>query len=560
MAAINDYYDPNSFYNLGIFGVGVPGGVTDPSEDDLSNYYDQLIPQPVDYGEFDYDPYDYFTNAGNNFPRPQDEFGNDRPADEMLDWYYNNPDGQAYIDNYWAGGNGVLSPGDSNPPPPGGNGSQPPGGNAPPPDYGTGYPQPPGFPSITTAEPLQMSEQDRIWAAAQGDLLDQGFRDSQNTYQNLEAGARNQAYSGPGGYGDILAGNGGFNAEQSGNILQEEMLRNGIASQAELDALHLEPWEKEKILGDPWAAQAIIQGRLANMDTARNEAQTRQREAYTDMGNRLDSAVDPNALRTSAEYNQNFNFGPEDMRGYAEQAARAVSLRSQGERDALMRSGAAQGNVSPLALAAAASRNKLTGDISAGNVYSDALLKGKQLQLSTTQAKEDTRMGAERDLSGRLVNNADLYGRTRLGAEQQIGQDQQNLNRYGTDLVYDATKYGDATQSARAAGLAENRQNIGQANINTRFGQAGTASTALSNRYGTVYGQKKQEEAEGRGFLTGQQDRAQAGSQSAQDRRLNLYGARNSATGSATGRAIQAKNLPTFIDKAAGFAGGLLGG
>ena len=553
MAVLNDY-SPT-------YGYGLGDPYYDPyslTEQDLASYWDEVAPESPNYGEFDFAPYDY------GGWRPQDEYGYDLPADEYLDWYYNNPDAQDYIDDWWAGGNGDLS----QPPPVGGDGGAqdpwtPPPDNsgAPPPDYGTGYPPyGTGWPAFTTADPLQMAEQNRMGAAAWGDLLDQGYRDSQNLYQNLEGGFRNQAMSGPGGYGSILAGEGGFNAEQERNILQEELLRNGIASQAELDALNLEPWEMQKILGDPWAAQAIIQGRLANMDTAQNEAQTRQREAYTDLTTRLDSAIDPNALRTSSEWDENFKFTPEDARGYAEQAARAISLRSQGERDALERAAAAQGYASPLALAAAQSWNKLQGDISSGNVYSDALLKGKGMQLDVAAGREATRLGAERDLSGRLVDAGNIIGQTRLGAEQNIGDDQSNLARYGTDLIYDATKYGDAEQSRRAAAIADNRQRIGQANINTRFGQAGTASSALSNRYGQVYDQKKREEAEGRGFLTGQQDRAQAGAQAAADRRGQLYGTRFGAINQATGQAIQAKNLPTFIDKAAGFAGGLLGG
>lgn len=525
----------------------------------------------VDQSDFDMAPWNFAHDTG-FYPKGPD--GQSVPYDELTDWYYNNPDAQFYIQNYLGGGNGDLSqpPPSQQPPqsqPPPAQPSTPSGATGDtslptytPRDYATGYaPYGAGWPAITNSDdPFRLAQENRIQSGAWGDLLDQSLRDYGNTYQNYEGNARDRAYSGEGGYGNILSGGAGFSPEEQKQILQEEMLRNGMASQGDLDALNLEQWEIERILGDPYAAQAIIQGRLEAMDAAQTDAQKRQREAYTDMANRLDSAIDPNALRTSEEWNRDFAFGDADVDALAEQASRNIQTSAAARNQSLGDAAFAQGNTSPLALAAAQARTRVQGDVAAQDAITDARLKGKGLQLDVAASRENTRLGTERDISDRMTGAGALIGQTRLGAEQRIGADQQALGQYGTNLAYDATKYGDAAQSERAATVAANRQNIGTQNLNTRFGQAGQASTALSSRYGQIAGQKKAEEAEGRKFLTEQQGMAQAGAQNMYGQRTGLYGTRLSGLNTATGQVINAKNLPTALDKGLGFVGGLIGG
>ncbi len=108
--------------------------------------------------------------------------------------------------------------------------------------------------------------------------------------------------------------------------------------------------------------------------------------------------------------------------------------------------------------------------------------------------------------------------------------------------------------------MAANRQATGAANQDRRYTQQMGIGNALSSRYGTIYGQQKAEEQQGRDYLTGQQDRAQAGGNAAADRRTNIYGTRIGGIDNATKTAIAAKNIPTAIDKGLAFAGSLLGG
>jgi len=537
------------------------------SEEDVNNYYAQLIPQPVDYGSINMDPYEFFTNTNAG---PKDEFGNDLSVDAMEDWYFNNPDAQSQIQSYWDGTWGQAPRIDTAPtdiPPelepdteyPATQ--QPVVNYGPRGPYGTAYAPGANWPAFNMEGNLEkLAQQDRMQAGAWADLLEGGLAESQNRYENFEGMAREQAWNGMGGYADILAGRGGFSPEQEGNILQRDMLMGGMAGDADYAANFMTPEELSAIQGDPYAARDMAQGKLAYLDQWLREGDAAQRGAVSALDTELRATVDPAKLGLSDEYNANFQFGPEDAADYAQQAARMIGIRGQSERDALARAAASAGNVNPMAVAARQSRNKIQSDISAGDVYSDALLKGKGLQLDVAGQREAARLGTERDISGRQRQNVSETRQTQLDTERGISNAWNDYGRYNTNLMVDTTAQGEAAKSNRAGQLATNRQNVNQQNINTRFGQAGTASNALSGRYGQIYGQKKQEEAEGRGFLTGQQDRAQAGGQNAAGNRLNLYGQRMNAQGNATSRAIQAKNLPGMFDKAAGFFGGLFGG
>ncbi len=545
---------------------GLPVGYGDVSEQDIGNYYDQVTPQTPDYGSFDMTPFDY-SNINDGRFVPQDENGFDYPQDQYLDWYYNNPDAQAYIQNWQSGGDGNLDPG--TPPPTNPNTPETEYPNTPPPPvnygprgpYGTAYAPGANWPAFNMEGDMEkLAQQDRMQAGAWGDLLEGGFAESQNRYENLEGQAREQAWNGMGGYADILGGRGGYSDEDAANILQRDMLEGGMAGDSDYAANFLSPEEIAAMQGNPYAARDMAAGKLGYLDQWLREGDAAQRGAVSALDTDLNAAVDPLKLGLSDEYKANFNFGQGDADLLADQAGRIAGTNALAREMQLRDAAFAQGNTSPIALEAARGRTGIYGDIAAADSITDARLKGKGLMLDVARNREMDRLGAERDISGRQRDIASEIRQTQLGTEKGISDAWNNYGRYNTDLMVNTTGQAEAAAAQRAGALATNRQGANQANINTRFGQAGTASSALSGRYGQIAGQKKAEEQEGRGFLTGQQDRAQAGGQGAAGNRLGLYGTRMAAQGAGSDRAIQAKNLPTWIDKLAGFAGGAAGG
>ncbi len=164
--------------------------------------------------------------------------------------------------------------------------------------------------------------------------------------------------------------------------------------------------------------------------------------------------------------------------------------------------------------------------------------------LGATEGYEDRRLGAERDVSNRQMAVGSELGQTRLGAEQYMGGQQQDLGRYTTGMVTGLTQSGESESARRAYDLARNRQDTGYGNIDTRFSQAYPASTALSGRYGSVYGQQKGEEAEGRSYLGGQQEAAQAGAQTTRQQRIQAGAVSQGGTGQATNTALSASYAP----------------
>lgn len=469
---------------------------------------------------------------------------------------------------------------------------------------GTAVPNP--WTDFTNQNPLEQSEQNRLLAKGWWDALEQDTRDAQNRYQNIEAGFTDRLFSGPGGYGQILAGQGGFTPEEQQRLLQWELLQSGLVTEEELSALNLQPYEIQSILGDPYAAREIVGGKLQALELARGESATRQREAYQQLINRLDDyagreslglsqdfdprqmaaigelgnayrdTLDPAKLGLSEEFLNLYRWSPQDTEALASQAGRTVGMRGQSERDALERSAFAAGNVNPLALEAAASRNKVYSDIAAADAIHNARLSGKQMELDTARNREQMRLDsafglsdrqmaaaeniagkkltqgeayevlrlqAERDRADRMTDAAKTGESTRLATERDIGEKETALGQYGTNLVYDATRYGEAEGSRRSSDLAQNRQQLGQYGVDTRFGQASSASGDMSNRWGGILSQRKAEEAEGRDYLSEQQRRAQEGAATTRQQRIGAGGTAMGGIGQATGTAAEI-NIP----------------
>ena len=466
--------------------------------------------------------------------------------------------------------------------------------------------------TFQTANPLQMSEEDRLAAKGWWDALENDTIAAQNAYQGRENDFLKWQLGGPGGYSQILSGQGGYGTEEQQRLLQQKLLENGLASPDELDALNLTQDEMRTILGDPYAAREIIAGKLTALEGSQTEATKRQREAYQSLQGRLDdvanreslglspgygaqqfgyignlaheqqAAIDPSKMNLSSDFLNRYNWTPEDTNRLVSQAGRTIGIRGQAERDALNRDAWAAGNVSPMSIEAMASRNKLVSDIGAADAMTAARIAAKQNELNTAKTREQMRLEAqygltdrqlaaaesiagkqltqgeavevlrqqaERDRATRSADAAKTGELTRLDTERGIGQSEQDLGRYGTNMIFDATKYGEAAGSQRAQDLAKNRQGVGQSNLATRFGQASSTSQDLANRWANILGQKKTEEQEGRSFLGKQQAAGQEGAITSRQQRIGSAGQGFGAINTATGQSIAAKLMPTWLEK-----------
>ena len=474
-----------------------------------------------------------------------------------------------------------------------------------------------------TDEPLQMAEQNRLAARNWWEASNQDAVNAQNRYQDYENYFRDRSLEGgwAGGYGDILSGRGGYSPQEQNDIIQGNLLMSGVAGQDQLDSVQLSPQEQAAIAGSPFAARDLAAGQMQYLGDLSHEGEKRQREASDYMGRLYGDATegmagqlgvsegylpgigqtiantatgyneinDPRWLGVSDEFWGRYDVTPRDMQDIRDSAARRIALNTQASNEALERRAAAQGNSSPLAIAAAQNRANLYGDINASDAALRADIQAKQLGLNTTQQREnqrlsserdiadrgtgalqhlsgmsydtqrdyeDMRLGAARDVSNRMMQRASDEGHIRTAQEADIANKAVDLGKYQTGTMIGLTDQGEQESARRAADLAENRQSMGQYGIGTAFAQRAPAAGQLSQSYQSVYDQRKGEEQEGRGFLTGQQGSAQEGAIATRQQNIGAAGTGMGAIGDATAAAIEAKYIPGFMEKLGAVIGG----
>ena len=464
----------------------------------------------------------------------------------------------------------------------------------------------------------QMAEQNRLAARDWWNILDQDTRDAQNRAQDAEGNFLRRSMS---SYDPIFRGQGGFAPNEASNILQENRILNSMATPEDLSAFDMAEWERDMVLGNPWAPVDEAKGALAGVRSDVDTAAERVRGVTDAYGNRVEGAIDPTRLRMSDTYNpemqsyiddaaesysqvidprllglsdeflNDYNWTERDTQDLMDKAATSVANRGAANRDYIERAAAQSGNYSPEALAAGFARGRVDEDTAAAKAILDARMAGRGRALDVTGERERMRLDTERDYTGRMtdavrdvtglrLNQGQAAEQMRLDAERglsdrqvsgygnvanmamqgelNIGNAYRDLGQYGTGVIYDATRYGDTAMRQGGQQAYQNRLNAGQARISTRFGQAMDASNALSNRYGTVYGQKKAEEAEGRGYLTGQQNAASGNAQAIRGQRIGAAGTGLQGIGEGTQAALASKYIPSALEKGVGLALGAI--
>lgn len=387
---------------------------------------------------------------------------------------------------------------------------------------------PTGSTRFTTAEPLQMAEQNRMRAAEWFDSTDRELRDALQRYAGMEEGYQDWLLYGPGGYREILGGRGGFSPDEARDILQYDYVRGALAGDDEL----------ARMLGDPYLPVRKAGEEVNYYNQLVNAASALQMGALDPLRARLEAAVDPAKLGLSREFLERYDVTPRDLQDIVDAAGQSVGLRTQAERDELRRALAAQGQTSPLAEQAALNRLKVRGDIDAADAMTRARIEARRLGLDTALGREQMRLGAERDISGRLRDIGSEIGQSEIATARNVARDWQDFGRYRTGLMSDFYRTAEAQQADRMARM-----------LGTRYGQRMGAAEALSDRYGRIYGQRKAEEAEARGMLRGMYGAAQEGAATTRQQRIGAAGQQFGAIGTATGQAIEAKYIPDWAKR-----------
>lgn len=447
---------------------------------------------------------------------------------------------------------------------------------------------------VTNTDPNTELGQNRLASYAWMHGMDQSLTDEANYNQQLGRYLLSDIFASPRGLGTLIAGNTGYvdpsvtgQGSEWNDIVQEGMLKSGMANDDELNNLQLQDWERTKIEGDPYGAFDMIRPMTEGLQGNADELGKRLRETYTQLGDRLDSAIDPtllgvdpnyekdqkgiiqgtedpfntinnrDVLGLSDEYNQNYQFGRPDIDLLKDKAARYVQASTAAANDQMMREAAGRGNTSALALNDARRENDLYGNISAADAVTDADIAGRKVALDVAGNREATRLGTEQDLANRAygylmdVMNAGLgvgqdTENKRISTEQDIAtrkaqaakdwagmkyageSDTAKLNdsvgRYNIDTLGAYRANADKAASDRAVTNTNLRTAGQQAALNTRFGQAYQGAGQLSNQYKSIYDQKKAEEAEARSGLMSLYTQANDQNRAAMQQRIGTAG------------------------------------
>jgi len=483
---------------------------------------------------------------------------------------------------------------------------------------------------VTNTDPNTELGQNRLASYAWMHGMDQSLTDEANYNQQLASYLLSDIFASPRGLGTLIAGNTGYvdpsvtgNGSGWNDIVQEGMLKSGMANEDDLGQLGLQDWERTKIEGDPYGAFDMITPMTQGLQGNADELGKRLRETYTQLGDRLDSAIDPtllgvdpnyekdqkgiiqgtetpfnsinnrDVLGLSDEYNQNYQFGRPDIDLLKDKAARYVQASTAAANDQMMREAAGRGNTSALALNDARRENDLYGNISAADAVTDADIAGRKVALDVAGNREATRLGTEQDLANRAygylmdVMNAGLgvgqdTENKRISTEQDIAtrkaqaakdwagmkyageSDTAKLNdsvgRYNIDTLGAYRANADKAASDRAVTNANLRTAGQQAALNTRFGQAYQGAGQLSTQYKSIYDQKKAEEAEGRSGLMSLYTQANDQNRAAMQQRIGTAGTGFPVANQASSARKDGGSIWDKIMQGLGAAGGIAAG
>jgi hypothetical protein len=172
--------------------------------------------------------------------------------------------------------------------------------------------------------------------------------------------------------------------------------------------------------------------------------------------------------------------------------------------------------------------------------------------LDTAQANANREMTAEDRIAGRDLDSETGMSNAYLGWRD-------NANNYFTD----ASRASEAANAARQAAIATNRQATTAGNQATGFEQGMSVSDRLSNAWNNISGARRQDEAEGRGYQTGQSNFFAQQAQRGAGQQIDALGTGAGATNNSMQIAQTASQAPKWWERvgslAIGAAGALTG-
>lgn len=395
-------------------------------------------------------------------------------------------------------------------------------------------------------------------AAGAEDMYAQRWRDLDYPYYGQEQRYRQLADQ---AYEPVLRGQGGYSPYEQSQLRMSPQEEQGM---------YLQDWERAGIQGNPdeqfryynpglqWGLaneadqrlrEGLGEGRMG-IENAYQYGENNTQGLLGQVRGDIQSSIDPGRLRLSEGFAENYPLSDEEIQQMAELSGRAASMKYQSAYDDIERRARASGMTSPLALGTLGSRLNREGAIEASDALTRAKLGGLGLQRDQMAQAEQMRLDAERGLTDRRLGSYMQYGNLagglyegnagrrlsgelgylgqRTGAEQYLGGLKAGTGEYLTDTGMGAQRYSEAERSRRAGDLAYNRQGTNQYLTGERY-----------NRNRDIYGQRRADEQEGRGYLTGQQQYQGGQYQRGADRELQAYQAATRNQGGFLGQQIQ---------------------
>lgn len=453
-----------------------------------------------------------------------------------------------------------------------------------------------------------MIQNDRDFAFGRGDELYQNSKDRAADERQVKENYR--AY-GDEVYDPMIGGRGGYNPDEQAAITREGEFGDFMTNDGGYGENYLSDDERSQIAGRPWDRAAYFNPDA--MDARQQESATMQRGAVDDMSRGMYESLTP-GLGLSQDYQKNTAGGLTEMnsrvRGAYDPAAmkadpnalNRIRMTPQEEQDIVTKAGISGGmkyragaddidrrsraaGIDPVGAAAVRGRymrnaaadaaDAMTGArVAASNARSgrEATAEGMRMggeksaadigtgvELSLADRRqraldqqEGMRLDSERDISNRRAGIAESVGRTRLGAEQGINDQQRQQSQYNTNVGTQIATGIEQDAADRAKYIAANRQQTSRANQGQRFDQGMARNQALSQRYTTVAGARRQDSAEGRDWIQKQAGVANQNAQNEYNRQGDIYGQQIAGTQGTTRAQLAKDQQPKWWEKMIG--------
>ncbi len=253
-----------------------------------------------------------------------------------------------------------------------------------------------------------------------------------------------------------------------------------------------------------------------------------------------------------------------DVQGIRDAAGRRVGNSYRAAQDDLVRRAAADGNTSPLAIAAARSRLEARSAADVGDADADANIAALQAQYDRASGIEGQRLNASQAQAGMRANAAtteqaqaqnaaalsgttavgaaDSYGSQAIAARQKYGQaGLDTANQYGQYSTNTAGQMADRSTSAAQTADTQGADRATQTN-QQRYGQGMDTASANSSGAQKIGDARIAGQGAYRTGVADQAAQAQQGAQKSIDQQNTAYGTKTGGLVASTGNRSQYEN------------------